>query len=551
MSAQKNDPGVEMAAREGAEDLLRRLRSAPTLSALAVNPLLLTMIATVHRYRSSLPGRRVELYAEVCEVFLGKRRQAIGVEDLLTPAQKRRVLQPLAYYLMQTNRREIGVTEATKVIAETLALVTGTGDVDACRNFLKQIEQDSGLLLEREAGEYSFAHLSFQEYLAAVHIQEEGLVDALASQVKNPWWHETCRLYGAQADASPIIDACLSDGIHPIHTLVLALECAEEAREVAPTLRQRLERMLSEEVEDADPERRWLVAEALLLRRQRQMVRVRDDLYIDPTYVTYAEYQLFLEEMRQQGKFYQPDHWLQYHFAPGSGRAAVVGVRPADAEAFCQWLTARETEPAWSYRLPWAGELAQYELNKPAISAGAGGYWVKTGDAASLERDDAALSSLSREARDRAFDRDLDRAFDRDLTRDLTRDRDRVLDFDRVLDLDRVRVRAFARDRNLDPVPGSRAQSDGSFEVTRFVVGQLHLFVVRQLQLFLDIYQTKLRRRIGQGKEGQEFQATMDTYLDLYIDYVILEERIEGRLRAFEGIRLVKEPAGSVGLGEL
>src|SRR4051794_31796412 len=46
----KLDPGVEMKAREGAEDILRRLGNSQTLTDLAVNPLLLTMIATVHRY---------------------------------------------------------------------------------------------------------------------------------------------------------------------------------------------------------------------------------------------------------------------------------------------------------------------------------------------------------------------------------------------------------------------------------------------------------------------------------------------------------------------
>ncbi|MEU7661934.1 hypothetical protein AB0B60_26120, partial [Streptomyces lincolnensis] len=31
------------------------------------NPLLLTMIANVHRYRGQLPGSRAELYAEMCD----------------------------------------------------------------------------------------------------------------------------------------------------------------------------------------------------------------------------------------------------------------------------------------------------------------------------------------------------------------------------------------------------------------------------------------------------------------------------------------------------
>ena len=75
MTAQRDDPGVQMEARDGSEDLLERLNQVPVLLEMAVNPLLLTMIATVHRYRSSLPGRRVELYSEICEVFF---RQASG-----------------------------------------------------------------------------------------------------------------------------------------------------------------------------------------------------------------------------------------------------------------------------------------------------------------------------------------------------------------------------------------------------------------------------------------------------------------------------------------
>ena len=67
---------------------------------LAVNPLLLTMITLVHKERNSLPGRRVELYSEICEVVLGKRQAAKDLPSDLTPAQKRRVLEPLAWHMM-------------------------------------------------------------------------------------------------------------------------------------------------------------------------------------------------------------------------------------------------------------------------------------------------------------------------------------------------------------------------------------------------------------------------------------------------------------------
>jgi hypothetical protein len=69
----------------------------------------------------------LELYAEICEVFLGKRQQARGLELDMTPAQKQRVLQPLAYAMMTHQQREIPLAEAVDVIREPLARVSAPG----------------------------------------------------------------------------------------------------------------------------------------------------------------------------------------------------------------------------------------------------------------------------------------------------------------------------------------------------------------------------------------------------------------------------------------
>ena len=158
MNAQKDDPGVRLAAQQGAEDLLRRINSVAALATLAVNPLLLTMMANVHRYRSSLPDRRVELYAELCETLLGRRQQSKGLELVVTPAQKQRILQSLAYSMMVSQSREIPVAEAVDVIREPLARVNPQ---IAGADFLKDVENTSGLLLESEDGVYKLRPFDF------------------------------------------------------------------------------------------------------------------------------------------------------------------------------------------------------------------------------------------------------------------------------------------------------------------------------------------------------------------------------------------------------
>jgi predicted NACHT family NTPase len=95
------------------------------------------------------------------------------VELDLTPAQKIGVLRVLAYEMMCRKVREIQAPDAGQVIAEILKLVMPTGEPLA---FLKMLKDSSAVLVQREGGVYGFAHLTFQEYLASLHIKEEQLV---------------------------------------------------------------------------------------------------------------------------------------------------------------------------------------------------------------------------------------------------------------------------------------------------------------------------------------------------------------------------------------
>ena len=376
MSAQRRDKGVELDARAGANDLLKRLRQTPVLLDMSVNPLLLTMIATVHRYRSSLPGRRVELYEEICEVFLGKRHQARGIESDLTPAQKKRVLQPLAYYMMLKNQREISIQDAVVVIDQPLNRVSPQSPRE---EFLHMVQNTSGLLVERESGVLGFAHLTFQEYLTAVHIQDQRLEVELIQRVEDSWWHEVIRLYTAQADATQIIRACVVRKPPSIPALTLAMECLDEAREVGADVRFIADR-LEQSVENDNPEVRRVGAEVLLQLRLRRMVRLSEGRYTDNSFVSHAEYQLFLDAEMEAGRYHQPDHWRSEQFPAGRGRDPVVGIRPLDAEAFCKWLT--EKEPGgWQFRLPTEQErnikdMLQEELQEDQFVS----HWYRGAD---------------------------------------------------------------------------------------------------------------------------------------------------------------------------
>lgn len=364
-SGNKDDEEVRSRAQKDADDLIERLKKLPSLSALTVNPLLLTMIAMVHRYHGALPGSRVELYNEICEVLLGRWRQVRGVKDNLTAAQKRSVLQPLAAEMMKRKLREISADEAMEIIRPMLASV-GLGN-DQTKMALRDFQASSGLLLERESGQWGFAHLTFQEFLTAAHwLEDKNAAPDWNKIVGDSWWHETLRLYAAQGDATWIAKACLANDSVP--ALTLAFECAEEARNLEAGIRAGINARLIEGLESDDPRLRRIAAEVRLARRLMSLQRIDDKREIDLTYLTCAEYQIFLNEMRAQDEYYQPDHWTNFTFAKGQAREPVCGMRYEKAVEFCKWLTSQYAGEAL-FRLPFADEARKWQPGNFCMAA--------------------------------------------------------------------------------------------------------------------------------------------------------------------------------------
>jgi predicted NACHT family NTPase len=263
--AGQDDAGVRADAKQQADDLIKRIKKSKPLADMAVNPLLLTMIATVHRRGSALPGKRVELYKEICQVLLEKRQRAKNIAEALTATQKQSVLQVLAFKLMQQKTRDFNLSDGIDWITDKLADVAGSGAKS--EEFIQQVRDVSGLLVEKEVSVYEFAHLSFQEYLAAVQIKEANQESMLIRNINQSWWAETIRLYAAQSNASNLIRTVLAMPSPSVEEMALAYDCLEEGLSVNPDVRQQLEQILEQGLNSTHPEIAKLAAQVKLSRR--------------------------------------------------------------------------------------------------------------------------------------------------------------------------------------------------------------------------------------------------------------------------------------------
>lgn len=195
------------------------------VEALARNPLLLTLMAFVHRFLGHLPQDRGELYDKCVEMLLRswlearERPQKHAFEELALPRElPRDYLEALAFHLQERGLLvNDEATEARGLFSRDDALaflskhhlksdrrspaISPSKAQIEMRDFIDYACDRVGLLADRGGGKLSFLHLSFQEYLAAAHETLATRVDVqqtiFAKHFRDASWSEVLllRLY--------------------------------------------------------------------------------------------------------------------------------------------------------------------------------------------------------------------------------------------------------------------------------------------------------------------------------------------------------------------
>lgn len=360
----RSEAAIRQDAGEQSADLLERLNGAPALLDLTVNPLLLTMIATVHRWRGALPGNRTDLYNEICQVLLWRQPEARRVSGKLPGRKQEVLLRRLAFMMM---RRRVHVLPAKDILAELDGTRRRMSIEAATPDLLTDIRRH-GLLQENESGLYSFAHHTFQEFLAAAHIRDKELSEVLVESVDDTWWRETTLLYAAMADADPIMRACLGSGGET--ALSLALDCADECRELDPELRARLDEWRdSVRTSSRGTSAARAMVHAMISRHLHPVIRTSDDSGVCARPITAGIFRLYRQDTDGAAVL-----------TPGSAEdEPVTGVRSSDAAAFVEWVN-DVTDGKPGYRLPTRAELDDPGVHHALVMTSRCSAWTRPGD---------------------------------------------------------------------------------------------------------------------------------------------------------------------------
>ncbi|MBE9129361.1 HEAT repeat domain-containing protein [Coleofasciculus sp. LEGE 07081] len=217
-------------AKRRKESLRKALSDNDRIKLLARNPLLLTIIALIHRYQAVLPKERYKLYDKAVETLLtswdaNKELTNHTVLTYLGLDDLRRLMETLAYWIHtqgSTGDKEGGtLIDRDELISQlgreirTLKQIQLYEAKEEAKRFIEFIRDRTGLLNEQGTDCYAFVHKTFQEYLCAEEINyqadNEGDFDIILEPIKehlhDPHWREVLLLLIAQQKPKKAVKA--------------------------------------------------------------------------------------------------------------------------------------------------------------------------------------------------------------------------------------------------------------------------------------------------------------------------------------------------------
>jgi hypothetical protein len=203
----RNETEVE-ARREGERDgehIVEGFQEHPYIRDLARNPLMLSAICLVNYFEGGrLPEDRALLYQLCVEGLLHNWDQRRGIHSEFGFDEKLRACREVALAMQKEDRAECDADRVREVFTMVL------NDSERATQLLEHIRYRTGLLLERRPNIFGFAHLTFQEYLAARAIHEGNRLSVNTNQIVQEHddgrWKEVIALYCGLATTPAVRD---------------------------------------------------------------------------------------------------------------------------------------------------------------------------------------------------------------------------------------------------------------------------------------------------------------------------------------------------------
>ncbi|MEV5310820.1 hypothetical protein [Streptomyces sp. NPDC052610] len=193
----------------------------------------------------------MEIYEAALSMLLDRRDRERGIETIgirLSERQAKRLLQRLAYWMVDNGQAEISRNDAIHHLTDLLPSLPEVAEQGSAEEILNHLIARSGLLRAPDDDSLDFVHRTFQDYLAARFAVERRNFGALVNHAHDDRWEDVIRMAVAHAspeDAQQLLRRLITrgdrftanvDGRHRLH--LLAAACLDYATELDPGIRQ-------------------------------------------------------------------------------------------------------------------------------------------------------------------------------------------------------------------------------------------------------------------------------------------------------------------------
>ena len=227
-------------ADQRAEFLLNLIAENPQVSVLAQNPLLLTILLILYYNEGTLPLNRADLYEDAIDVLLSRWDAAKGINlPKINLAETKGLLASLAFATQDAHIDKMDESLVLSVFSKELVkkgLLQPEASAQSS-SLLSTFKERAGILIETNPHTYSFVHLTFREYLAAIALtQSDNFVDLILQKQSDVLWKESIalaigRISRSSARIAEEVIRKLSETQNP-ESIILAGYCLLEAREI-------------------------------------------------------------------------------------------------------------------------------------------------------------------------------------------------------------------------------------------------------------------------------------------------------------------------------
>ncbi len=198
-----NEEQIERKGNEQAANILNAIQENEGVKRLTANPLLLTILALIHRNGERLPNRRVRLYELAVQTLIEDWQLSKKLPDapkvVLRETEVVELLAPLAYWMHE--EKPSGLVTELEVQEQLATKMAELNDAEpesdlvrqAVGEFLRKVRETTGLFVERAPGVYGFMHLTFEEYFAARYIADNDqskIQELIQQHLHEPRWNE-------------------------------------------------------------------------------------------------------------------------------------------------------------------------------------------------------------------------------------------------------------------------------------------------------------------------------------------------------------------------